>query len=143
MNSPARTLRIMKIIFIVYALLMVYRVTRMQVQVHPPVNPAFEIAIGIIALLCIVAGFYAPRAMPRLAKRKSPNAPAAIRLKQWTMANVLSMACFLGCIMFGVELRFVGAHNWLIGLLFGAGIAGLLFSSPGAPPVMDGNPPRG
>ena len=141
MNSPVRALRIMTVIFLVYSVLLVYRVMKMQVHLHEPVNSAFEIAIGTIALLCIVAGFYAPRALPRLAERRFPNAPTAIRLKQWTMANVLSMSCFMGSIMFGVVLHFVGAHAWLVGVLFGAGIASLAFASPGTPPVEDDGGP--
>lgn len=135
MNPAARVIQILRISFVVFGLFLVYIVVKIPAQPGTPPDPAIELAITALGLIEIVAGLFAPRVLQSLAKRAPQTAPKAAPLKQWFSANVISLACFDACMLFGLVLHFVGASPHLVVLLIGAGLAALILWRPGAPPT--------
>jgi hypothetical protein len=135
MNAPARTIRIIRSCFLVYVALLVYVVFKLPAHPHQPPGPAFEAAITVLGIASIWTGFYLPRRLRRIAERRLQAAPRETLLKRWFAFDVVSLASFLACVLYGFVLHILGAHNALAGLLFGAGIASMLIWSPGTPPA--------
>jgi hypothetical protein len=125
----------MRITFVVFGLLLVYIVVKIPAQPGPAPAPAFELAITALGLFEIVAGLFAPLVLRRLANRAPQTAPKAPPAKQWLSANIVTLACFDACMLFGLVLHFVGASPHLVVLLIGAGLAALILWRPGAPPT--------
>ena len=141
MNPAERVIRIMRISFVVFGLLLVYIVIKLPAQPQVPPDPAFELAITALGLVEIVAGFFAPRFLLALAKRAPQTAAKATPAKQWLSANIVSLACFDACMLFGLVLHFVGAHPRFVELLVGAGLAALILWRPGTPPTEEEGTP--
>ncbi len=97
-------------------------------------SPAFELVITVVALACIVIGFNTRRFFFRTAGRTSQNSPASVQLRRWMATNIMSLAYFEACILFGLVLHYLRARVRLVELLFGVGIVSMLVWSPGAPP---------
>jgi hypothetical protein len=133
-QSPALVMRIIKYAFVVSAFLFIRVAIEIPVQPHSAVGQPVELGITIVALTCILVGFLVPRFVFRAAERTYQSNPALTPLKRWMTRGVMSLAYFEACILFGLMLRYLGAHAWLVGVLFGLGIAAELTWSPGTPP---------
>ena len=133
-QSPALVMRVVKIAFIVSGFLYFYVAMKFTSQAQQPVTSAFQFAITIVALTCIVVGFVVPRFVFRAAESKYQSNSALTPLKRWMTKGILSLAFFEACILFGFVLHILGAPLWRVELLFGAEIAAMLFWSPGTPP---------
>lgn len=135
MNPAARVIQIVRISFVVFGLLLAYIVVKIPAQPGPSPAPAFELAITALGLFEIVAGLFAPRVLQALAKRAPQTATKATPAKQWLSANLVPLACFDACMLFGLVLHFLGARPHLVVLLIGAGLAALILWRPTAPPT--------
>ena len=133
-QSPALVMRVMKITFIISGLLYFYVAMKFIGQAQQPVTGAVQLAITIVALTCIVVGFLVPRIVFRAAEITYQSNPALPPFKRWMTKGIISLAFFEACILFGFVLHVLGAPLWRVELLFGAGIASMLFWSPGKPP---------
>jgi hypothetical protein len=130
-------MRVLKYAFIVSAILFVLIAIKVQVPVHVPVTLPVEIAIAFAGLASVLGGFMLPRVIYRAAESRPENNTPEAQLKRWKSKGILSLAYFEGCVLFGLVLHFLEARGWLVGLLFGVGIAAELFWSPGKPPTVD------
>jgi hypothetical protein len=137
--AAVRTARILKIAFLVSGILFIYVVYTVPVQAQGPTSPAFEMAIAVVALASVVAGFILPGILRRAAERVSQNKPGSTPLSRWMAGNIVGLACFESCSMFAVMLHFAGGHVRTIELLFAVGLIALLFWSPGNPPDAEEN----
>jgi hypothetical protein len=134
-NAPERVIQIMRICFVVYAILLTYLVIKMPAQPQAPPNPAFEWFVTGLALFDIAAGFYARRVLRWMVKRSPQSAPKPPPAKQWMTANILSLALFISCGLFGLVLHFVGADVRFVEILLGVCLASLILWRPGTPPA--------
>ncbi len=132
-QSPALVMRIIKYAFVVSAFLFIRVAIEIPVQPHSALGQPVELGITIVALICIVVGFLVPRFVFRTAERTYRSNPA---LLAQTVDDERRYApgLFRSVILFGLMLRYLGAHAWLVELLFGLGIAAELIWSPGTPP---------
>jgi F0F1-type ATP synthase membrane subunit c/vacuolar-type H+-ATPase subunit K len=103
-------------------------------RTQQPVTSALQSAIIIVAFACIAVGFLVPRFVFRAAESAYQSNSALPPLKRWMTKGILSLAFFEACILFGLVLQVLGAPLSRVELLFGAGIASMLFWSPGKPP---------
>ncbi len=136
-KSPALLMRIFKLAWIVSAFLFVYIVVTIPADGHHSVSPVFELAITVVAFLCVVVGFNTRRFFFGAGRRASENEPQSIQLKRWMTTNVMSLAYFEACILFGLVLHFLGARVRFVELLFVVGILSMIFWSPGTPPTTE------
>jgi len=135
-QNPAKLLMlVLKLSFIVSMLLFLYVTFKVPTQADQPVTPAFELAITIVALTTDMVGFFARGLLGRMMKRAWANRPEVTPLSQWLTGNMVSLACFEACALFGMVLHFTGAHLRLVELLFGVGIISLVLWRPGTPPA--------
>jgi hypothetical protein len=125
----------MRISFVVFGLLLIYIVLKIPAQPQNPPDHTIELAITALGLLEIVAGVLAPRFLQGLAKRSPQTAPQSTPAKQWFSARVVSLACFVACMLFGFVLHSIGAQPRLVAFLIGAGLAALVLWQPGTPPA--------
>lgn len=123
-QNPTRTLRIIKSGLIVYGALVFFVVFRLPAKPQPPNRP-FELIISAFALASLVFGFTGPRAMRRMAE-KSKAALRSTPEKQWMARNILSLASFVACMLYGVVLHFTGAGAAIADILIGAGMVALI-----------------
>ncbi len=143
-QSSALFMRILKYAFVVSAFLFIYIAVKVSVPVHVPVGIPIEIAITFAGLACVLGGFLLPRYVYRAVERTAGGEPPEKQLQRWRAKGILSLAYFEACVLFGLVLHFLEARTWLVGLLFGAGIAAMLVWSPGKPPgADDANPAQG
>jgi hypothetical protein len=94
-----------------------------------------------MALINLFLGIFGRPFFARLANANPhnanpPNAKTA-PIQRWMTANIFSLACIDACMLFGLVLHFLSGRTALVGLLFGAAMASLLFWSPGASPSTD------
>jgi len=147
MNSESqivRTVRIMKIGFITFALLLIYLIFKIPASAPQPIDPTVEMAVTILALVDVVLGFVFPRFMMRMAQRAPGNAAPATALQRWFAGSVVGLAFLESCNLFGFALHFLGAELGRSELLIGVGIVATMFFSAGAPPGRDeGNRSQG
>jgi len=142
-QSPALVMRVMKYGFIVAALLFIYMGLKIPVPAHVPVSVPVEIAITFAGLGSVLGGFLLPRFVFRAAERRPQSNPTLTALKIWRSKGMLSLTYFQASVFFGLVLFILRGHEWLVGLLFGAGIAAMLVWSPGKPPRSEeGGRPR-
>ena len=135
MKSPERVIQIMRICFVIYALLLIYRVIKFPAQPQVPPNPAFEWAVTALALFDIVTGFYAPRVLRWMAKRSPQTALRSTPAKQWMAAKIVSLSLFVSCGLFGLVLHVVGARIRFVEILLGVSLVSLILWRPGIPPT--------
>ena len=133
-QSPASFMRLLKYCFLISALLFIYVASKIPADPGPSVSQSFSLVICIIGLLDVYLGFYLPRIMFRNAETKPQNRPLPTPLNRWLSKGIVSLAFFESSILFGLVLHFLGAPLKYSALLFGAGIAAMLFWSPGDPP---------
>jgi hypothetical protein len=126
---------VMKLAFLVSALLFAYVAIKVPTQPQPSPSPAVEWTITTFAIIDDLIGLNGRRFYLWIAKRASENSLAATPLGRWMTANVMSLAFMESCILFGMVLHFIGANLRLVQLLFVVGILSLLFWSPGTPPT--------
>jgi len=133
MKSPERVIQIMRICFVVYAILLIYLVIKLPAQPQAPPIPAFEWAVMYLALFDVVAGFYAPRVLRWMARRSPQTTLPSTPAKQWMAANIVSLSLFISCGLFGRVLHFVGARVLFVEILLGVSLASLILWRPGTP----------
>lgn len=137
-KSPALTMRVMKYAFVVSAFLFIFVAMKVPGQPAPPASQPLQMAVVMIAIMSVVAGFLLPRMMTQVAQSTS----ATTDLQRWFTKGVLSLAFFEACILFGLVLHFLHGSIRLSELLFAAGIAAELIWNPGEPPAAkDGQSP--
>lgn len=133
--NPAKFLMlVMKLAFIISALLFFYVAFTIPTQAQQPATPAFQLAITVIALAADIVGFFTGGTNGWL-MRRTANRQGVTPLKQWFAGNILSLACFEACTLFGMVLHFTGARVRLAELLFAVGIASTALWKPGTPPA--------
>ena len=135
MKSPERMIRILRICFVVYVFLLIYLVIKLPARPQAPPNPAFGLIVTILALIDVVLGFFAQDLLRWTVKRSPQSAPKPNPAKQWMSANIVSLALFVSCGLFGLVLHFVGAHVRFVEILFGVSLASLILWRPGTPPT--------
>jgi uncharacterized membrane protein len=140
-TAPLRMMRIMKLGFIVFGLLLICLVIKIPVPSGPPANPAFELVVIIVALTNIAAGFLAPRFFRRVVKHTSQGQPGSTTLNQWMGASIISLACFNACMLFGFVLHFLRARVQVVEIAFAAGMISLLVWNPQPPPTTEEGKP--
>lgn len=133
-KSPALTMRMIKYAFVVSAFMFVYMAFKILAQPHQRASQPIEMVIAFAGLACVLGGFILPRVIFQSAERSPENNSKEMELKRWMAKGILSLAYFEACILFGLVLHILGAHAWVVDLLFGAGIAAELLWSPGTPP---------
>ena len=146
MDASARQalliVRVLKLSFIVAGAMFIFLVIRIPAHPIAAPSPTVELAITVVALLCVVAGFFVPG---RLSLPVSPSSPsllgnsASAPVKGWFARCVLSLAFFDACNLFAVVLHFLGARVRIVELVFAIGMLSLIFWSPGTPPSSDQN----
>jgi len=129
-QSAARMMRVMKYAFVVAALLIAYVAFAIPGRPGPPANQPLQMAIAIVAISSLVAGFFLPQMISQVAQSSSTTTD----LQRWFTKGVLSLACFDACILFGLVLHFLHGSVRLVGFLFAAGIVAELIWNPGEPP---------
>lgn len=132
-SAPLRLIRTIKFAFIIFGLLLIFIVIRIPVPLGPSPNPAFEIAIIIVALTSIVVGFFAPRFFSWLVTRTSQGQAQSTRLNQWMQVNLVSLACFDACLLFGFVLHVLRARVQLVEIALAAGMIALIVWKPQLP----------
>ena len=137
--SPARLMRWMKLSFVICGLLIIGIAIRIPVQSQHAPDPAFELAIAILALATVIAGFAAPRFFERVARPAPEGRPDSTALNRWVTKNVFSLACLNACNLLGFVLNRVGGRVRLVEAVFTIGMIALLAWSPGIPPAADEN----
>lgn len=133
-QSAARTMRIAKWAIVASGFLFAFVAIRVPVPTHVPIGLGVEIAITFAGLGCVLGGFLLPRFVFRAAEHAPQGNSTEARLKRWRTKGILSLSYFEACVLFGLVLHFLEARTWLVGLLFGAGIASELIWNPGKPP---------
>ena len=133
-NSPERVIKIVRICFVVYVLLLIYRVLKFPVQPQLSPNSAFEWIVTALALFDVVAGFYAARVLQWMVRRVPQTAPQPTPAKQWMTTSIISLALFISCGLFGLVLHFVGSRDQFAEILLGVSLASLILWRPGTPP---------
>jgi hypothetical protein len=136
-QSPVQVMRVIKGAFVVSALMLIYIAFKVMVQPQQPASQQFEIAIALVGISSVIAGWFLPRSLLRGAEREPQNMPPQAQLQRWFTMSVLGLAFFEACVLFGFVLHVLGGRDWLVGLLFGVGIAAELFLTPGEPPAAD------
>jgi hypothetical protein len=136
MTAPERVMQTIKYCFFVSGLLLIFVMVRIPVKSTTVANPTVEIAIAAMALINLFLGIFGRPFFARLANANPHNAKTA-PIQRWMTANIFSLACIDACMLFGLVLHFLRGRAALVGLLFGAAMASLLFWSPGASPSTD------
>lgn len=134
MKSPALTMRILKYAFAVSGILFVYIAFKILAKPQQQASEPMQVAISLVGLWCVVGGFYVPRWIFRRAENRSQSMAVEVHRQRWMARGLLSLAYFEACILFGFALHIFGGHNWIVGLLMGAGIGAELLWNPGEPP---------
>ena len=147
MDASARQalliVRVLKLSFILAGAMFIFLVIRIPAQPTAAPNSTVELAISVVALMCVIAGFYVPSRLPLLTPRSSPsllNQSASAPVKRWFARCVVSLAFFDACNLLAVVLHFVGARVPIVELVFAIGMLSLIFWSPGTPPSGDESP---
>jgi membrane protein YqaA with SNARE-associated domain len=131
-------MRVMKIAFIVSALLFLSLVMRIPAKETQPPSSSLEMALTILALTDVVIGYVIPRFILRSAQAAQENAAQPAAIRRWITASVIGFAFLESCSLFGVMLHFLGAEIWRSELLIAVGILATVFFSAGAVPGADG-----
>lgn len=132
--------RVLKLSFIVAGAMFIFLVIRIPAQPKDAPSSTLELAISVVALLCVVVGFFVPS---RLSLPLAPSSPSLLGnstsapVKRWFARCVVSLAFFDACNLLAVVLHFVGARIRIVELVFAIGMLSLIFWSPGAPPGAD------
>jgi hypothetical protein len=134
-NPAKRLMFVLKLSFIVSMLLFFYVTFMVPTHVDQPITPAFELAIIIVALTADVVGFFARGLLSRMMKRAWAKRPEITPVSQWLTGNMVSLACFEACTLFGMVLHFTGAPVRLVEFLCSVGIISLVLWRPGTPPA--------
>lgn len=132
--AATRLIRMMKISFLAFGVLLIYVMIKAPAHTHAAPKPTFEWTITVLALAAVAAGFLAPQLPRRAGRLTRDERPESAALNQWLRVRVLSLACFNGCMLFGFMLHFVGARVQLVEVLFATGVISLVFWRPGDPP---------
>ena len=133
MNNAERTMRILKIGFIVSVLAFLYIAIRIpSKQIHPP-NQTLELVISALALINIGLGFAARPFLMRMAKINNARTGNGSALNQWFTANICSLAMMESCALFALVLHMLGSPTRIVGILFGAALLAMLVWNAGAP----------
>ena len=135
MKSPERMIRILRICFVVYVFLLIYLVIKLPARPQAPPNPVFGFIVTTLALIDVVLGFFAKDLLRWTIKRSPQSAPKPTPAKQWMSANIVSLALFVSCGLFGLVLHFVSARVIFVEVLFGVSLASLILWRPGTPPT--------
>lgn len=144
MNPPQRSMNIIRLCIVVYGIFLIYLVFKLPVHPETLPTPTFELFVTSIALFDVVVGFYSRRVLRWIASRSPQRTPPPSPVRQWFAANILSLAFFISCMLFGLVLHFVGARPKLTYLLLGVGLASLIVWRPGIPSIEnEGNPLQG
>jgi hypothetical protein len=125
----ARTIRIVRLSFIGYGVLLIFVLYRVPATARQPISPSFELAISVIALMSLAFGFSGPRLMKRIAEKSGRRVQLPAPEKQWMSRGLLSMASFMACALYGVVLHFTGAHLSSV-ILVAAGLLALILWRP-------------
>ena len=143
-QSLALIMRLLKLAFIVSGFLYFYMVKTIPSHAQRPVSGTIELALTIVAFMCIVVGYLVPRFVFRAAESRYQSNPALTPQKRWLTKGIMSLAYFEACILIGFALHLLGAPMRWVELLFGVGIVSMLFWSPGTPPTAEnGEFPQG
>ena len=132
-----RSVKILKIVFIVSFVLLIEVTFRFLHPSAAPPSPAMEIAISLLALASIAVGFLAPKFLFSQVKQIAENTPQQTPVKRWITFSLMSIAFFESCILFALVLRLIGAQTWIVGSLDAVGLIALLVWNPGTPPSED------
>lgn len=139
--GPMRVVFIMKPSFIVFGLLLIYLVIRVPVPSQAPANPVVELAITVLAFTNVIIGFFAQRLCGRSMKRTSRGQSGPTPVNQWMRTNVVSLACFNACMLFGFILHSMGGRVRFVQALLTIGIISLLIWRPQPPPSIEEGKP--
>ena len=136
-TSPAaalRLVRIMKIAFVVSAILFLGVIIRLPANAAQPPDFTLVTAITVVAFADVVLGFVFPRSYLRTGRRAPGDVKPPTPIQRWFTANVIGFAFLESCSLFGVMLHFLGAELRRSELLIGVGIIATIFFSLGTPP---------
>lgn len=128
----------MRISFICFGLLLVYLTMRMPAPPHVSANPTFEWVITVIGLTNVLLGFFAPRLFRRALQQASARQPSSGPVAQWMAVNVVSLAFFDACMLFGFVLHAVGSEARFVEITIGAGLISLVVWKPKPVPGNEG-----
>jgi hypothetical protein len=132
--------RVLKLSFLVAGAMFIFLVIRIPARPATAPSSAVEIAISVVALMCVVAGFFVPTLIRMPAAPRLPgNSTSAPPINQWFARCILSLAFLDACNIFAVVLHFLGARVQFVELVFAIGMLSLIFWSPGTPPSADQN----
>jgi len=136
MSAPDRVMRILKYGFVFSGLLFAFVAMQIPAQNQRPPEHMMETVIVLLALLNVAAGFLV-RHFPTLIAGQSPRPGTALTpVSRWMSTNLVSLACFEACILFGLILHMLGART-RIQLLFATGIIAMLIWRPGTAPAAE------
>jgi hypothetical protein len=134
MVPQQRTLRIVQIMFVVYAALLFWLMhTIKPTQLPGPLKPIHE-AIAAIAVADCLIGIAMRRMFLAGSMRRPHNSAAVDPVKRWFLANVIGFAFAMSTCLFGFVEHMLGAPERLAQALVGLGIAVMIGLMPGQPP---------
>lgn len=137
MTAPDRVMRILKYSFVFSGLLFALVAVKIPAQNQRPPEHVMETVIVLLALLNVAAGFLAPHFPGLIAGRSPRRGTASTPISRWMSTNMVSLACFEACILFGLILHMLGARTRIVQLLFATGIIAMLIWRPGIAPVAE------
>lgn len=138
-----RTMRVLRLSFIVAGVLFIYVTYSIPVKPVTPVSSSLQLIFAFIAFVDVALGFFAPHFFARIPASTSPAKPVTTPVQRWFTTCIFSLALFTSCNLFAVVLHNIGARIQLVALLFTVGMAALIFWNPGPPPTEDPNQPLG
>ena len=133
-KSPVLTMRILKYAMVVSCCLFVYIAFTIPAQPGPPASPQFEVAIAVVGIASVIAGFVLPRIIVQTFNPTPRGTATQAEFQRWFSKGVISLAFFEACVLFGFVLHILHGRTWLVDFLFALGIAAELIWSPGPPP---------
>jgi hypothetical protein len=137
MSAPDRVMRILKYSFVFSGLLFAFVAMQIPAQNQRPPEHMMETVIVLLALLNVAAGFLVQH-FPTLIAGQSPRPGTALSpVSRWMSTNLVSLACFEACILFGLILHMLGARTRIVQLLIATGIIAMLIWRPATAPAAE------
>jgi hypothetical protein len=137
MNQAVRTMRMLRLGFFVFGLLIVFLTIKLPVHSTRPANGPLEVSLGLVGVMELAFGWAARSFLSRMTRSRIGGISAEVRARQWMAWNVLSLAFFMGCLLIGFVLHSAGSRSLVPYFLIGMGLISMLVWRPGTPPGGD------
>jgi hypothetical protein len=144
MVREQKALRIMQVVFVVFALLLFPQMRYLTPAQPPGPLTLFHKLVALIAIADCVIGIVLQRILIKNPGESLPIGTVATPSQRWLIANVVRLAFSLSTCLFGLVIHMTGSPNWLAQGLVGLGILFMVVVAPGKPPADEqGNSPYG